>query len=649
VIRFTDFSFKYNDIAFPVLQNINLHIDDGEFVLIAGPSGNGKTTLIRVLNGLIPHFYGGNLSGSVSVLGKDVFTTPTRMLAKDVGIVFQNPENQLFMNNVENEIVFGMENLGFSRTQMKQKLEYFIDFFGFRGMNKRDVSSLSGGEKQKLAIASVLAMEPKILVLDEPTSELDPKTAEDIFNLLTKIREQFHLTIILIEHRLDRVLSYVQRVILLDKGKIIKDSTPEDVFLSSFDINSVGITVPPYIDLIRKLYSIDSIKPTGVSTRIREIMRQALLQNNVIPSDTISNLKISNLFTILSKFLASLLDEIRKDPGNKRFPLSGLKDTSSLTKKLVVELKNVRFSYRTNVNILKNINLSIHAGEFIAIIGRNGSGKTTLLKHFIKLLQPNAGVVLLNGSEIRQKTIAEISKDVGFLFQNPSIQFYQDNLEEEIRFVLDNFNNKGLEPNTTIDDILNQFGLLKYKNTYARYLSIGEQQKAALATILSVKPKILVLDEPMHGMDAKQRSIFFQYLKNYQEKGNTIIMVSHDIETIARCVDRIVVLTNGEITDDGNVKDVLSKQSVFSTKIHNLIQSTLSILNDQSKFSDGGINERMENFSKDLLKIHTVDALYDWIIAQVSDFQTNDNSSIDNSNIDNSNIDNSSEKVGGQD
>lgn len=548
MIQIDQLNFQYNDSQHLILVDINLKFKPGEFVLIVGPSGSGKSTLIRTLNALIPNFYGGRISGSVNVQDMNTFTTPTRVMAGKVGMIFQNPENQLFMSDVESEIAFGMENLNFSKKTMIKRMEEILDSFGITHLRKKSIASLSGGEKQKVAIASIIAMNPEILILDEPTAELDPRSAEDVLNLVQKINRELGVTVLLIEHRVDRVIQYADRIIVIDEGRIIADTSPRNCFYNDngIDLENLGVTVPPVIKIfkeIRKKYPEITAQPLTVKeckTHLKELMEKNQPKVNFLTRKFTSYEEYQNYF--------------RDAP-------------------VLVEIKDLSFGYNRERTILKNINLVIHGGEFISIIGRNGSGKTTLAKQIIGLLKPEKGTVHVKNEDISKQTVAQIARSVGYIFQNPSIQFYQDTLEEEIFFVLNNMKHEKSEIQGVTDDLLNQFGLTRYKNKYPRYLSIGEQQKAALATVLAIKPKILILDEPTHGMDYKQKDIFMKFLNEYRKQGNVVILISHDVETIAKFSERIILLSDGKIVMDDLKRNVLSHGLLFSPQIFSLIQN----------------------------------------------------------------------------
>jgi energy-coupling factor transporter ATP-binding protein EcfA2 len=538
LIRIEGLTFYYSDTTHPALKNINLEVGEGEFVLVTGPSGGGKSSLGRCLNGLIPHFYGGKLYGRVLVSGLDTRRHSTKELATRVGFVFQDPENQLVSLDVEREVAFGLENLAFPRDLIAKRVEESLDTLGIAHLRCRQLSELSGGEKQKVAIASVLALHPGILILDEPTSELDPKGAEEVLSVITRLNDELGLTVILIEHRLDRVLQYADRLIVLSEGMVAIDGEVRDVMTNHYpELSRVGIGVPPMIRLIQELRE-RGVKISKVPLTIKEgraILRKAF-ENTTPIQDT--------------------------GGGN------GQEITSPL-----VEVKRLWYTYPSGLLALRNINLKIGEAEFITIMGRNASGKTTLAKHFNRLLVPTKGRIRVSGIDTREATIAELARKVGFVFQNPNDHLFADTVYDEIAFTLKNlgFSRGEIELRTT--EMLERFQLNEYKNHYPRSLSGGEKQRVALASVLVTKPKVLILDEPTRGMDYRLKSELMRFLNAYRAEGNTVILITHDVEIVAEYADRVILLSEGKVIVDGEKHQVLSQALLFSPQINRLAQS----------------------------------------------------------------------------
>jgi energy-coupling factor transporter ATP-binding protein EcfA2 len=535
LIKIRDLTFYYGDASRPALQDVNLDIEDGEFVLVTGPSGCGKTSLCRCLNGLIPHFYGGEIAGGLEVQGLDVMRHTTRELATRVGMVFQDPENQLVSMDVQREVAFGLENLTFPKDVMAKRVEESLDTLGISGLRHRQVHELSGGEKQKVVISSVLALHPDILVLDEPTSELDPKGAEDVLSIVRRLNDELGITVILVEHRLDRVVHLVDRMIVMDEGKIIADGNPRAV-LSNGDITSIGAGVPPIVRMVQRLrddgFNVDDIPLTVKEGR-------------------------SMLKDIFMGARGSTLSQAESADNGRP----------------VIEIDKLWHAYPEGITALKNVSLRICEGEFVAVMGRNASGKTTLVKHINGLLKPTKGKVIVNGIDTRRATIAQLSKKVGFIFQNPNDHIFADTVEEEIAFILKNLGFDSGEIAARIDEMLEMFALKEFRKQYPRSLSGGERQRVAMASVLVARPQVLILDEPTRGMDYRLKNELMRFLNGYREKGNTVVLVTHDVETVAEHADRVVLLSEGRVVVDGNKRDVLSRALFFSPQINRLVQA----------------------------------------------------------------------------
>ena len=536
MIKIENFTFYYSDAKKPALRDVNLEIEGGEFVLVTGPSGGGKSSLCRCLNGLIPHFYGGRVTGGVEVQGLDTLKHSTKELATRVGMIFQDPENQLVTMDVEREIAFGLENLAFPRNLIAKRLEESLDTLGISGLRHRQVHELSGGEKQKVAIASVLALHPEILILDEPTSELDPKSAEEVLAIAQRLNDELGITVILIEHRLDRVIQHVDRLVVLDGGRVVADGSTRDILSNSYqEITEIGVGMPPVMKLAQGLKNA-GISINGMPLTVKE-----------------GRIMLNGVFQRTSKS-----------------PVQPDRESHS---RAVINVEKLWYVYPERAAVLKNVSFRVNEGEFLAIMGRNASGKTTLVKHFNGLLKPTRGMIVVDGTDTRKTTTAELARKVGFVFQNPNDHLFADTVEEEIGFSLRNQGLKDEEVKPRVDEMLQIFNLEDYRNQYPRSLSGGEKQRVALASVLIIQPKILILDEPTRGMEYRLKSDLMNFLREYTSQGNTVILVTHDVETVAEHADRVILLSEGEIVVDGKKRDVLSKALLFSPQINRLVQA----------------------------------------------------------------------------
>jgi energy-coupling factor transporter ATP-binding protein EcfA2 len=517
MITIENLTYHYPDSDEAALDNINLTVTEGEFVLLLGPSGCGKSTLVQCLNSIIPKVTGGDLSGEIFINGKNVRDHKVYQLSTDVGLVFQNPETQLFGLTVEEDIAFGPENLGIEREGIQSRVKSSLKTVGLEDMKERFTFTLSGGEKQRTAIAGNLAMEPKILVLDEPTSDLDPAGTKEIFETLKHLNRDRGITIILIEHKIDEVLGLADRSVVMDKGKIILDGNTCDIFSQNLDVlEEIGIHLPQLMRISSML---------GVRPSYKEIV------------SGLSNLNGS------FKQLPATSQQCRDSPQ--------------------VVFENVEFSYHGGHRALKGINLEIGQGEFVALIGPNGSGKTTLLSCLIGLVRPTAGRILVGGQDIRKRSVAEMAQVVGYLFQNPDYQLFTDTVHDEVAFGLKNRQSRPDDIDKRVDMALEMMELSVYRDRHPHSLSRGQRQRLAVASILSMEPDIIVLDEPTTGQDRGHLNKFLARMKMLNEAGKTIILISHDMGVVAEYASRTIVMKDGGILMDAGTREVFSQPDIL--------------------------------------------------------------------------------------
>ncbi len=511
MIRFSNVYFKYSLNDDFALKNITLKIEQSEFLLIVGDSGSGKTTFLRCINALIPHFYHGTFKGDVIVNGVSTRDKNPSEFASIVGTVIQTPQNQVLMTTVEREIAFPLENAGYSEDIISIRIEEALELCGINNLRHKKISELSGGEIQKVVIAASLVHHPKILVLDEPTSQLDPKSAEDILTILKHLNEELGMTVILAEHRLDRILHMVDRVIVFDKGKVVADGEPRMVF-SKTDMNMLGVGYPPVMEIALK----GGIKPPPLTVKEARKYLKNLLLNSKIREQTLR------------------------------------------TGTELLKLQDVWFRY-TQKWILKNVNLSLKNGEIIGILGHNGAGKTTLAKLIAGLYNPQKGRVL------RRRNIR-----VGMVFSNPEIHFSQDSVEDELKLSL-----KLTGVKKDYSKILQFLNIEHLAKRDPHDLSGGEKMLTAIASLAVSEPDILILDEPTLGLSYKHKSTLIEFLKRYA-KNRSIIIISHDVETVAKIAPRILLLSYGTVIADANARDIMCGSFVFSTQLNRVAQSLVN-------------------------------------------------------------------------
>lgn len=538
MISLSSVNFSYNGSDMPALKDIDLRIGRGEFVLITGESGSGKSSLCRVINGLIPHFHGGVISGHVEVAGLNPLQSSPGLMAKRVGTVFQDPDNQLVTSDVCHEICFGMENLAFSREVIADRLDESLELLDIKHLRNRPVAQLSGGEKQRTAIASVLALRPDILLLDEPTSQLDPAGSQRLLESMHRLNRELGLTVIVVEHRLEKVIQYADRLVIMEKGAVLVNQPARSAMgKSDYALEECGISLPPVVELYRDLVA-RGVKLDAVPLSVEEGLR------------------------VFKKILSAPLPDPPVEVGRNNNAVA-------------VEMNGVSFCYQNQKTVLENINLNIKQGEVVAIIGNNASGKTTLLKLINGLLKPSSGSIKIFGTDTSGLSVAELAATIGVVFQNPGDHLFSDTAEEEIAFGL---KIRGVAPGeikARVRSILSRFKLESCRGRSPNELSLGEKQRLAMASIMVYEPPVLLLDEPYRGADNPTRKNLKTMLRDYVSRGGTVVMVTHDVEMVAEYAQRVVMMDRGRIIADGEKREVLPSAGLFSPQISQLVKLSM--------------------------------------------------------------------------
>jgi energy-coupling factor transport system ATP-binding protein len=523
VIRFDEVTFRYPDAAAPTLVDVDLHIPEGELCLVIGPTGSGKSTLLRAVNGLVPRFTGGLLSGQVVVGGRRTEDVAPRELADVVGVVGQDPQAGFVTDTVEDELAYVMENLGLAPDVMRRRVEDVLDLLSLHDLRRRPLSTLSGGQQQRVAIGSVLTASPPVLVLDEPTSALDPAAAEDVLAALTRLVHDLGVTVLVAEHRLERVLQYADSVVHVSGSGAVELGAPADV------LSRTGVA-PPVVELGRAV----GWAPLPLS--VRDARRRA-------PE--------------LRDRLASAEPPARDRAGDR--PQAPEAD-------VVARVEGLSARYGPIV-ALDGIDLTVRRGEIVALMGRNGAGKSTLLHHLVGLRAPGAGRVDVAGAAPHRLDARRSVRTVGLVPQDAGVLLYHDTVEEECRTA---DRDAGLAPGTTRAALVRIVGDVD-GDAHPRDLSDGQRLGLVLAIVLAAGPPLLLLDEPTRGLDYAAKRRLVEVLGDLARSGHAVVLATHDVEVVAQAVDRVVVLADGEVVADGPARDVVSHSPVFAPQVAKIL------------------------------------------------------------------------------
>ena len=530
VIEFKDFSFQYRVQAKPTLNNINLTIYEGEKVLIVGPSGSGKSTISNCINGLVPFLYEGDISGSLKINGKETRDMSIAEISNSVGTVLQDPDSQFIGLTVAEDIAFKLENNCVDVDTMKEKVNIVSRIVGIDTHLDSSPQRLSGGQKQRVSLAGVMVDEVNILLFDEPLASLDPATGKNAIDLIDKIKNDSNKTIVIIEHRLEDVLyRNVDRVIVVNNGEIVKDTTPREL-LATEVLKECGIREPLYIT---------ALKYAGC--KLDEDM---------------------NLENIDEINLNSLIGALNEEVKESVEPL--------------LELKNVNFEYSKNKKVLKDVSFKINKGEMVSIVGRNGAGKSTISRLVCGFYHPTSGEILFEGNNLKNSTIKERAEKIGLVMQNPNQMISKTMIFDEVALGLQIRGVSEDETKRRVYEALKICGLYEFRNWPISALSFGQKKRVTIASILVLNPELIILDEPTAGQDFKHYTEIMEFLKELNKKGVTIVMITHDMHLMLEYTDRSIVLSDGEkiaedkafriLTDD----EVIEKANLKETSLYQL-------------------------------------------------------------------------------
>ncbi|ALC89539.1 ABC transporter [Bacillus sp. FJAT-18017] len=529
-IELNNVSFTYPEALVPALDSVNLSVQKGEFVVLFGPSGSGKSTLLRLLKEEIrPH---GELRGSILLKGAD---------SSSIGFVFQDPENQVVADDPLHEMVFGLENQGLPSNEMRNRVAEIVSFFGAEPILHKKMHELSGGKKQQMNLASVLLMQPDILVLDEPTSQLDPVSTRELLDMLKRLNEEFGMTIILAEHRLDDCIILADRMAMMDKGRIVYDSDPRSVMEQLWKEGERAFVpgIPSFFLEEQSLAGSEMPKRSG-QTALPLSVKEGRALLHLIPGRKLDGKQESNI------------------------------GTEQIIEKPVLKAKNLGFRYeKNNSPVLDELNFDLKIGEIYALLGGNGSGKSTLLKLLSNVIKPETGKLTLADVPFKKLKEIDLARRIGYLPQNPKLFFLHDTVGGEISAVC----NQWGTPAQEADILIEQFSLSNLLQSHPYDLSGGELQKAAFVCLLLRKPEVLLLDEPTKGLDPVSKAALAQVLQKQKENGKAIVISTHDIEFAAKHATRCGMLFQGEITSEAAPEEFFSGNFFYSTMIQRLFRN----------------------------------------------------------------------------
>ena len=521
MIRLEGVSFRYRAAPEPALSEVTCHIRPGELVGLLGRSGSGRSTLASTLNGTIPHLVRGDLRGRISIAGQDIQGLRPRDLADRVGFLFQDFEAQLFSTNVALEVAFGPENLGVPRAEIARRVDRCLRLVRLEVLRHKAPAGLSGGQKQRLALASVLALEPQVLVLDEPTSDLDPAGRRDLWEAIRRLREERALTLLIIDPETDE-LGWADRLIVLDRGRVALSGTPAELWSEADRLEALGVKGFTLARLAAAL---------GLAGRWQDADAAA-----------------AAIRAAGWRVAGGTADRLRRA------------DAERADGEALLEVEDLTHRYPDGTEALAGVSCAVRGGEFVAILGQNGSGKTTLVKHFNGILTPTAGDIRLSGQSLRGQPLTRLSRHVGLVFQNPDHQIFAERIRDEVAF---GPRLQGLtegEVARRVEEALEAVGLAGAGDLDPFILTKGSRQRVAVASTLATKPEVIILDEPTTGLDHRELEGMMALIQRLNRAGHTILMITHAMAVAAAYARRVILMRNGRIVRDGPTREIFGDE-----------------------------------------------------------------------------------------
>ena len=515
--------YAYPGAAGRALDGLDLTVARGEFVGIVGPTGAGKSTLCLALNGIVPQFFGGQFFGHATVAGADTVDTPTSRLAATVGMVLEDPETQITAPTVEDEVAFALENLKVPTVDMRARVHQALEMVGLAGLERKHPANLSGGQKQRLAIASAVALAPDLIVFDEPTSQLDPAGTREVFALIRRLNQDQGITVIVASHASEELAASADRVLLLVEGRIVRQGAPAEIF-GNVSLLARHHVRPPDI--------------TQAFVAVAQVLAPALA---AVPPVLLE--EASTSFAPFRKALEASTPLDRPPPSKTGAP--------------VLEAIGVSFTYPDGTPALRSVHLSVRRGEFIAIGGRNGCGKSTLVRHFLHLVEPTAGSIRVDGADVSRLGVADLAKRIGYVSQNAHQHLFCDSVAAEVAFALKLMRRPPEAVDSAVSAALAAMRLEAVADSHPMALSRGDRLRVAIAVVLALGPDTLIFDEPTTGQDWQGALAVLDICRELNERGKTVVLVTHHLYLLPGYATRLVVMAEGGIVLDGSLEDVL--------------------------------------------------------------------------------------------
>ncbi len=545
IIELKDVSFAYSSEAKPALEHVTLSIAPGEFVGVIGSAGSGKSTLTSLMSGAIPHHYTGQLFGAVMVDGRDTCEISLTDISRTVGSVLQDIDAQMVAPIVEDELLFGLENYGVPHDQIEERIAQTLETVGISDLRHREIATLSGGQKQKVAIAAILALAPRVLVLDEPTAALDPASSKLVYETLRQVNQQAGITVVVVEQKVALQCEYCDRILIMGNKGLAFDGEPHEVFSHAAELRQMGIDSPRVARMANSLVEQGLLAPTGRPclnvAEAKELVANLLAEKGVAAAAS-------------SAVPAAAPAASRHKPVGPAAAATGHEP--------VIELTDVTFSYGPGAASVNDLNMKVYPGELVGVIGQNGAGKTTLTKLLNGLLRPSKGSVYVAGMNTREVPTSQIAAKCATLFQNPDRQICKETVLEEIAFGLELHGTPAEEARRRAAAAAERFGLDPASSPFS--LSRGKRQLVALASVVVLNPQVVLLDEPTSGLDYRECMTVMETVREMAERGCAVVMVCHDMEVVSDFAQRLVVMANGRILAQGPAADVFANDDLMA-------------------------------------------------------------------------------------